>query len=155
MHENRFPGAANDNVSIFAFYFCHSLSCVVTRLRRSPIKLMPRSQPQSTKDEKCGSNTAKSQPLSALVGANALEKSKSDSKLDQFANQENLSASQAFNRDEDYIRRSNSNQNMERKSPTKKKKAKSFSKLSELDKEVLLDYNDILLNNTFYLKHLP
>lgn len=70
------------------------------------------------------------------MGANALEKSKSDSKLDQFANQEGHANPMSLNNDDDNIRRSNSNQNMERKSPTKKKKAKSFSKLSELDKEV-------------------
>lgn len=98
---------------------------------------MPRASQQGLKslaDEK--SNVARSQPLSAVLGSNALEKSKSDSKLDQFANQDNISNSLASGRDEEHIKRSNSNQNMERKSPSKKKKAKSYSKLSELDKEV-------------------
>lgn len=53
-----------------------------------------------------------------------LEKSKSDSKL----NQSSL--------DDEPIRRSNSNQNMIKKSPKKNKKSKSYSKLMELDKEV-------------------
>lgn len=76
-----------------------------------------------------------------------LEKSKSDSKLDRFAQQQQqpqqnqpevLSPFPVLSReeDEDRFKRSNSNQHMERKLPSKKKKAKSFSKLSELDKEV-------------------
>lgn len=76
-----------------------------------------------------------------------LEKSKSDSKLDRFAHQQPQQQQQqnevqspfsVFVRtdDDERIKRSNSNQHMERKIPSKKKKAKSFSKLSELDKEV-------------------
>lgn len=82
------------------------------------------------------SNASKIHPITAILGSTCLEKSKSDSKLDQFASPDNLSKSLASSRDEEQIRRSNSNQHMERKSPSKKKKAKSFSKLSELDKEV-------------------
>ena len=100
---------------------------------------MPRNTQQGSKtsdNEKTDSNVPRAQPISAIMGSNALEKSKSDSKLDQFANPDNLNKSMTSARDEEHIRRSNSNQHMERKSPTKKKKAKSFSKLSELDKEV-------------------
>ncbi|ALC42553.1 CG15099 [Drosophila busckii] len=59
---------------------------------------------------------------------NALEKSKSDSRLNQFGEQHNEP------NDEELIRRSASNQSVVRYSP--KKKAKSFSKLSELDKDI-------------------
>lgn len=100
---------------------------------------MPRNVQQGFKsndNNKADKSAAKAQPLSAILGSNALEKSKSDSKLDQFANPESLNKSMTSARDEEHIRRSNSNQHMERRSPTKKKKAKSFSKLSELDKEV-------------------
>lgn len=53
-----------------------------------------------------------------------LEKSKSDSKLNRTL------------LDDEPIKRSNSNQSMGKKSPKKTKKAKSVSKLLELDKEV-------------------
>lgn len=103
---------------------------------------MPRSAQQNAKlndNDKTDNSSNRAQPLASALGSNALEKSKSDSKLDQFANPENLNKSMNSARDEEHIRRSNSNQHMERKSPTKKKKAKSFSKLSELDKEVRMD----------------
>ncbi len=54
----------------------------------------------------------------------SLEKSKSDSKLNQAAH------------DNEPIRRSNSNQNIIKRSPKKTKKSKSYSKLLELDKDV-------------------
>lgn len=66
--------------------------------------------------------------------SNALEKSKSDSRLNQFGEhslQQGIEAN-----DEELIRRSASNHSVVRHSP--KKKAKSFSRLSELDKEVSL-----------------
>ncbi|XP_046810571.1 protein dopey-1 homolog isoform X2 [Lucilia cuprina] len=113
----------------------------------TPIKLMPRNSQQgykSSDNEKADNSSTRAQPISAILGANALEKSKSDSKLDQFANPENMNKSMTSARDEEHIRRSNSNQHMERKSPTKKKKAKSFSKLSELDKEICPDTGQLI-----------
>lgn len=102
---------------------------------RSPIKLLPSTiQGYSSSEERTG-NAAKS---AQVIGAvNALEKSKSDSKLNQFGVAINASTVAVAHAElhAEPIRRSNSNQHMERKSP-KKKKAKSYSKLSELDKEV-------------------
>ncbi|KAM7345782.1 protein DOP1 homolog isoform 2-T2 [Cochliomyia hominivorax] len=113
----------------------------------TPIKLLPRTSQQNAKsndNDKVDNNSNKDQPLASVLGSNALEKSKSDSKLDQFANPDNLNKSITSARDEEHIRRSNSNQHMERKSPTKKKKAKSFSKLSELDKEICPDTGQLI-----------
>lgn len=76
-------------------------------------------------------NTATSD-ISKVEGGGSLEKSKSDSRLNQFA--ENSLHSSDPN-DEDLIRRSASNQSVGRQSPSKKK-AKSVSRLSELDKDV-------------------
>lgn len=66
-------------------------------------------------------------------GSSSLEKSKSDSRLNQFA--ENSLHGTDPNNDEELIRRSASNQSVGRHSPNKKK-AKSISRLSELDKDV-------------------
>lgn len=108
---------------------------------RSPIKLLPSSPNHSQNiQHDHGSNTK----VEFMNNHMNLEKSKSDSKLDQFAhNQQQLHQNEAqsplsvFSKDDnERIKRSNSNQHMERKAPSKKKKAKSFSKLSELDKEV-------------------
>lgn len=63
---------------------------------------------------------------------NALEKSKSDSKINQIL------------LDDEPIKRSNSNQNMSKKSPKKAKKSKSYSKLLELDKEVCSDTGQLV-----------
>lgn len=64
-----------------------------------------------------------------LDGTNSLEKSKSDSKLNQTA------------LDDEPMKRSNSNHSMSavKKSPKKTKKSKSYSKLLELDKEIESD----------------
>lgn len=70
--------------------------------------------------------------LESTTQANALEKSKSDSRLNQFGEHSQC----AEPGDEELIRRSASNQSVVRHSP--KKKAKSFSRLSELDKDVSL-----------------
>uniref|UniRef100_T1PNP3 Uncharacterized protein n=1 Tax=Musca domestica TaxID=7370 RepID=T1PNP3_MUSDO len=135
----------NDDEIIASLKLCMKIVSRVQPMITSPIKLLPRSQQnKSASDDKNANNTARSQPISALMGANALEKSKSDSKLDQFANQDGHSHTMSLNHDEDNIRRCNSNQHMERKSPTKKKKAKSFSKLSELDKEICPDTGEII-----------
>lgn len=64
-----------------------------------------------------------SKTISVDSAANALEKSKSDSKI----NQSTL--------DSEPMRRSNSNHQI-KKSPKKTKKSKSYSKLLELDKNV-------------------
>lgn len=85
-------------------------------------------------DEKATNScsTISNQVESAAVQSNALEKSKSDSRLNQFGEhslQQGIEAN-----DEELIRRSASNHSVVRHSP--KKKAKSFSRLSELDKEV-------------------
>lgn len=84
-------------------------------------------------DEKAAnpSNNTNNQVESAAVQSNALEKSKSDSRLNQFG-EHSLQGTEA--NDEELIRRSASNQSVVRHSP--KKKAKSFSRLSELDKDV-------------------
>lgn len=87
-------------------------------------------------DEKATNScsTISNQVESAAVQSNALEKSKSDSRLNQFGEhslQQGIEAN-----DEELIRRSASNHSVVRHSP--KKKAKSFSRLSELDKEVSL-----------------
>lgn len=101
----------------------------------------------SSSDEKAANankSVLKNTSIEQVAGAMyALEKSKSDSKLNHFSGDDSNSISQHGNHKgyaysaytEPPIRRSNSNQHMERKSP-KKKKAKSTSKLSELDKEV-------------------
>ncbi|XP_075169271.1 protein DOP1 homolog [Haematobia irritans] len=123
---------------------CMKIVSRVQPMITSPIKLMPRSQQKPTTTDKAENNSMKSQPLANLMGSNALEKSKSDSKLDQFANHEGHPNSMPLNYDEDNIRRSNSNQNIDRRSPTKKKKAKSFSKLSELDKEICPDTGQLI-----------
>uniref|UniRef100_A0A1I8NRH4 Uncharacterized protein n=1 Tax=Stomoxys calcitrans TaxID=35570 RepID=A0A1I8NRH4_STOCA len=123
---------------------CMKIVSRVQPMITSPVKLMPRSQQKAATSEKTENSSIKSQPLANLMGANALEKSKSDSKLDQFASQEGHTNSMSLTNDEDNIRRSNSNQNIERRSPTKKKKAKSFSKLSELDKEICPDTGQLI-----------
>lgn len=61
--------------------------------------------------------------VDAAAAANALEKSKSDSKINQTA------------LESEPMRRSNSNHQI-KKSPKKTKKSKSYSKLLELDKNV-------------------
>lgn len=119
---------------------------------------MPRSTqtPKALGDEKMSSTKSHALHHSLVNGANNLEKSKSDSKLDQFAHHSNLQTTLALTKEEDTVRRSNSNQHIERKSPTKKKKAKSYSKLSELDKEVLWYINNIfpLLSHTLLIPQI-
>lgn len=85
---------------------------------RSPSKSSHKNKRTDSED------TAKS---AAFVEGGSLEKSKSDSKI----NQSSL--------DEEPIRRSNSNHNIVKRSPKKTKKSKSYSKLLELDKEVFPD----------------
>lgn len=89
---------------------------------------------------------------------NSLEKSKSDSRLNQFA--ENTLHSADPN-DEELIHRSASNQSVGRQSPSKKK-AKSISRLSELDKDVSNWYKDMsesliyrFVNTDQCLRHWP
>lgn len=116
-------------------------------LYSSPIKLVPRTNHgyYSSSDEKASNankSVLKNTSIAQVAGAMyALEKSKSDSKLNHFSGDDSNGMSQhgknkgVYAYTEPPMRRSNSNQHMERKSP-KKKKAKSTSKLSELDKEV-------------------
>ncbi|XP_032590536.1 protein dopey-1 homolog isoform X2 [Drosophila grimshawi] len=77
-----------------------------------------------------GSSNSNNILESTTQAANALEKSKSDSRLNQFGEH----SQSAEPNDEELIRRSASNQSVVRHSP--KKKAKSFSRLSELDKDI-------------------
>ncbi|XP_055704416.1 protein dopey-1 homolog isoform X2 [Phlebotomus papatasi] len=71
--------------------------------------------------------------LSKEESGNALEKSKSDSKLNQSL------------LDEAGMTRSNSNHSMSKKSPKKTKKSKSYSKLQELDKEICTDTGQLII----------
>lgn len=91
------------------------------------LKIVSRVQPTVTTPTKIPhSRRPVSEGVSKLVnidGSNSLEKSKSDSKINQSA------------LDEEPIRRSNSN-HMIKKSPKKTKKSKSYSKLLELDKDI-------------------
>ncbi|CAD7014106.1 protein dopey-1 homolog [Ceratitis capitata] len=137
---------------------CMKIVSRVQPMITSPIKLVPRTNHgyYSSSDEKSGAanksvlkNTSIAQVSSALF---ALEKSKSDSKLNHFSADDSNSLSQHSRNKEGFVhsayteppmRRSNSNQHMERKSP-KKKKAKSTSKLSELDKEICPDTGQII-----------
>lgn len=91
------------------FFFCFC---------RSPAKTSHKNKRSDSDD------TAKTATFGEGV---SLEKSKSDSKINQTA------------LDDEPIRRSNSNQNMVKRSPKKTKKSKSYSKLLELDKEIFPD----------------
>ncbi|XP_055690996.1 protein dopey-1 homolog isoform X2 [Lutzomyia longipalpis] len=66
-------------------------------------------------------------------GTSGLEKSKSDSKLNQSLLEEAL------------MTRSNSNHSMSKKSPKKTKKSKSYSKLQELDKDICSDTGQLII----------
>lgn len=115
-------------------------------LDRSPVKLHPKSQTSAGNDEKSiGGESIRSSNVVSGSGSTAnagstLEKSKSDSKLNQSAAAFDMNSHKdSLSSAEEPIRRSNSNQNIDRRhnaSPKKTKKAKSYSKLSELDKEV-------------------
>jgi hypothetical protein len=61
-----------------------------------------------------------------IAATNGLEKSKSDSKLNQSM------------LDDEPIKRSNSNHSMGKKSPKKTKKSKSYSKLDVVEKDVVV-----------------
>ncbi|KAG4078749.1 hypothetical protein HA402_015339 [Bradysia odoriphaga] len=95
------------------------------------IKIVSRVQPTITSPTKLKLSSSSKRPCSEDVtkatnseGLTSLEKSKSDSKLNQATH------------DDEPIRRSNSNQNIIKRSPKKTKKSKSYSKLLELDKDV-------------------
>uniref|UniRef100_A0A1A9UIY9 Uncharacterized protein n=1 Tax=Glossina austeni TaxID=7395 RepID=A0A1A9UIY9_GLOAU len=135
----------NDEIAA-SLKLCMKIVSRVQPMITSPIKLMPRSTqtPKALGDEKMSSTKSHALHHSLMNGTNNLEKSKSDSKLDQFAHHSNLQTSLALTKEEDTVRRSNSNQHIERKSPTKKKKAKSYSKLSELDKEICPDTGQVI-----------
>ncbi|XP_039229065.1 protein dopey-1 homolog [Drosophila yakuba] len=114
---------------------CMKIVSRVQPMITSPIKLnkLIEQSGGSSSDEKITMNLA-SEAGKAETGAqgSSLEKSKSDSRLNQFA--ENTLNSADPN-DEELIRRSASNQSVGRQSPNKKK-AKSISRLSELDKDI-------------------
>ncbi|KAJ6643774.1 Protein dopey-1 like [Pseudolycoriella hygida] len=96
------------------------------------IKIVSRVQPMITSPTKLKLANSTKRPCSEdgtksstnNEGMSSLEKSKSDSKLNQAAH------------DDEPIRRSNSNQNIIKRSPKKTKKSKSYSKLLELDKDI-------------------
>ncbi|XP_017468735.1 PREDICTED: protein dopey-1 homolog [Rhagoletis zephyria] len=136
---------------------CMKIVSRVQPMITSPIKLLPRTNHgyYSSSDEKGASankGVLKNTSIAQVAGAMyALEKSKSDSKLNHFSGDESTIMSHGRHKEgsvhsaytEPPMRRSNSNQHMERKSP-KKKKAKSTSKLSELDKEICPDTGQII-----------
>lgn len=144
MYENCIKSSTNDYVSIikkktanhqilkiFCFFFSF--------FKRSPVKTLSNGKrlsmtttgtitnitTTSANENKQSNNDEKNKNFNVSDVCNALEKSKSDSKLNQFS----------F--DDEPMRRSNSNHNIDKRSPKKTKKAKSYSKLLlELDKEV-------------------
>ncbi|XP_069964516.1 protein DOP1 homolog [Bactrocera oleae] len=134
---------------------CMKIVSRVQPMITSPIKLVPRTNHgyYSSSDEKASNankSVLKNTSIAQVAGAMyALEKSKSDSKLNHFSGDDSNGMSQhgknkgVYAYTEPPMRRSNSNQHMERKSP-KKKKAKSTSKLSELDKEICPDTGQII-----------
>ncbi|EDW48530.1 GM19866 [Drosophila sechellia] len=114
---------------------CMKIVSRVQPMITSPIKLnkLIEQSGGSSSDEKITMNSASDAgKTEAGAQGNSLEKSKSDSRLNQFA--ENTLHSTDPN-DEELIRRSASNQSVGRQSPNKKK-AKSISRLSELDKDI-------------------
>ncbi|XP_030561044.1 protein dopey-1 homolog [Drosophila novamexicana] len=117
-----------------ALKLCMKIVSRVQPMITSPIKLNKLlEQSNSGSDEKIVNATGSSNSnntLESTTQANALEKSKSDSRLNQFGEHSQC----AEPGDEELIRRSASNQSVVRHSP--KKKAKSFSRLSELDKDI-------------------
>ncbi|XP_043067031.1 protein DOP1 homolog [Drosophila bipectinata] len=123
----------NSNEITASLKLCMKIVSRVQPMITSPIKLnkLIEQSGGSSSDEKITVNTATSD-IGKVEGAGSLEKSKSDSRLNQFA--ENSLHSSDPN-DEDLIRRSASNQSVGRQSPSKKK-AKSVSRLSELDKDI-------------------
>lgn len=90
---------------------------------RSPVKLSTSSNFSTNRSTTGHIDDASKMASIDAIAANALEKSKSDSKINQSAI------------DSEPIRRSNSN-NQIKKSPKKTKKSKSYSKLLELNKNV-------------------
>ncbi|XP_030388134.1 protein dopey-1 homolog [Scaptodrosophila lebanonensis] len=110
---------------------CMKIVSRVQPMITSPIKLAPTmTQCAPSFEDKSKSIEAQGSSGSG-TGTSSLEKSKSDSRLNHFA--DNLMHSKHNNQDE-VIRRSASNHSVGRHSP--KKKAKSFSRLSELDKDI-------------------
>ncbi|XP_063699183.1 protein dopey-1 homolog [Culicoides brevitarsis] len=92
----------------------------------SRVQPMVTSPPNKTIEVNGDSSKGKSSSDEAAPVEKPLEKSKSDSKLNQTSLE-----------DETALKKSSSGFNMARRSPKKTKKSKSYSKLSELDKEVV------------------
>ncbi|KAH8402027.1 hypothetical protein KR009_009307 [Drosophila setifemur] len=111
---------------------CMKIVSRVQPMITSPIKLnkLIEQSGGSSSDEKITLNTTSEG--GKVEGSGSLEKSKSDSRLNQFA-ENSLHGPDPH--DEELIRRSASNQSVGRHSPSKKK-AKSISRLSELDKDI-------------------
>ncbi|XP_034479479.1 protein dopey-1 homolog [Drosophila innubila] len=121
-----------------ALKLCMKIVSRVQPMITSPIKLNKLIEHNvSGSDEKIvnatgnNNNGNSSNMMESATQSNALEKSKSDSRLNQFG-EHSLQSGEP--NDEELIRRSASNQSVVRHSP--KKKAKSFSRLSELDKDI-------------------
>ncbi|KAH8396651.1 hypothetical protein KR215_001784 [Drosophila sulfurigaster] len=120
-----------------ALKLCMKIVSRVQPMITSPIKLNKLMEHSvSGLDEQTGnangsSNGNSGSFMESATQSNALEKSKSDSRLNQFG-EHSLQSGEP--NDEELIRRSASNQSVVRHSP--KKKAKSFSRLSELDKDI-------------------
>ncbi|EDW08811.2 protein dopey-1 homolog [Drosophila mojavensis] len=112
---------------------CMKIVSRVQPMITSPIKLnklMEQNSNSESEEKIVNANSSSNNALESTMQANALEKSKSDSRLNQFGEH----SQNAEPNDEELIRRSASNQSVVRHSP--KKKAKSFSRLSELDKDI-------------------
>ncbi|KAL7736850.1 hypothetical protein ACLKA6_015684 [Drosophila palustris] len=120
-----------------ALKLCMKIVSRVQPMITSPIKLNKLTEHNgSGSDEKIvnatsNNNGNSNNMMESGTQSNALEKSKSDSRLNQFG-EHSLQGGEP--NDEELIRRSASNQSVVRHSP--KKKAKSFSRLSELDKDI-------------------
>ncbi|CAD7078230.1 unnamed protein product, partial [Hermetia illucens] len=106
---------------------CMKIVSRVQPMITSPVKVAKVSTKKQHAEEAINTISNKNSNVSGGDSGSALEKSKSDSKLNQCL----------F--DDEPIRRSNSNQFIDKKSPKKTKKAKSYSKLLELDKEIAPD----------------
>ncbi|CRK96401.1 CLUMA_CG009818, isoform A [Clunio marinus] len=95
---------------------------------------IPKNKNEATKVNQTSSTTTTTTTVTFVDGSSGLEKSKSDSKLNQTSLDEPIKRS-----------RSNHNMGAKHKSPKKSKKSKSHSKLFELDKEVICTDNGQLL----------
>ncbi|GAB0100064.1 Protein dopey-1 homolog [Sergentomyia squamirostris] len=125
--------AITQMLSVFSDNLTHD---EVTASLKLCMKIVSRVQPMITSPARHSGRQSYGTAEEALAkeeGANALEKSKSDSKLNQSLLEEQV------------MTRSNSNHSMTKKSPKKTKKSKSYSKLQELDKDICTDTGQLII----------